>query len=417
MEQFIHLHNHSDFSPQDGAQSTDQIAQKAAEFGMPAVALTDHGRCGGLLSFKKSCTKAKVRPIYGFEAYVAPESRLQKEKLDNHTKTAYHLTLLAKTPEGLRNLFRLTSIGWKEGFYYKPRVDLESLKRHSEGLVVLSGCGSGRLAQMVMAGLDSPVRAHIHEMLDIWGEDFYIEVQNHGFDWQLPLRDALFDIANLFGVPPVVTQDSHYQTRKDADLHRAICKLAAGDLTFEGNDSYFKSYDDICKMFKADQRHAISRTQEVADKCACDWDYGKTIWPVYELPSGETPEQRLRRLTDEGFTKKFGDGTDEYRKRIAYELEVIARMGFPTYFLVVADFINWAKHQGIPVGPGRGSGAGSLVCYCIGITDVEPIKYGLYFERMLNPGRLGSPQIETKELSFDDFIAKLPSLDIDCLED
>ena len=394
MSNFISLHTHSCFSPQDGAQSVKQIAEKTAAFGMNAVALTDHGRCGGLLAFKKECEKVKVKPIYGLEAYVAPQSRVLKEKIDGE-KTAYHLTLLAKTDEGLRNLFRLTSIAWQEGFYYKPRVDMEVLKKHSEGLVVLSGCGSGKLPYLLMQNRVDDAENHIKEMLSIWKENFYIEVQNHGIDWQLPLKDILFRYSEYMSVPIVATQDSHYPTRDDADLHRAICKLAAGDLEFEGNESYFKPYNDMCKMFTAQERHAIDRTQEVADKCNCNWQYGKTIWPVYDLPNEETPEQRLRSITYAGFAKKFGDGAEEYKQRIEYELEVISRMGFPTYFLVVADFINWAKGQGIAVGPGRGSGAGSLVCYCTGITDVDPIKYGLYFERFLNPSRVSLPDIDT----------------------
>jgi len=394
MNDFIHLHTHSDFSPQDGAQSTSQIAERAAKLGMNSVALTDHGRCGGLLSFKKACNKAQVKPIYGLEAYVAPESRLVKEKIDNHKKTSYHLTLLAKNREGLANLFRLTSIGWREGFYYKPRVDIEMLRKHSSGLVVLSGCGSGRLSQYILDGRVSEITSHVKEMIEVWGDDFYIEVQNHGFDWQQGLRKVTFSVAETYNIPIVATQDSHYQTRKNADLHRAICRLAAGDLTFEGDESYFKSYDDMVAMFDKDEQHAVNRAQEVANKCNCEWEYGKTIWPVYDLPDTQTPENKLKELTYEGFNKRFGEGTEEYRDRIKYELELIEKMGFPTYFLVVADFISWAKAQGIPVGPGRGSGAGSLVCYCLGITEVDPIKYGLYFERFLNPARVSLPDLD-----------------------
>jgi len=394
MNNFIHLHVHSDYSPQDGAQSTVQIANKAAEFNMDSVALTDHGRCGGMLHFKKSCVKAGVRPIYGLEAYVAPESRLTKSKLEDHKKTSYHLTLLAKNQEGLRNLFRLTSIGWRDGFYYKPRVDLEMLTKHSEGLVVLSGCASGRLSQYLQEGNEDWAKQHIKEMLDVWGDDFYIEVQNHGFDWEQSLKSMLFQASRDSGVPIVAAQDSHYQTREDADLHRAICRLSAGDLEFEGDDSYFKSYKDMSAMFTEEEQHAVTRTQEVADKCQCEWEYGKTIWPVYDLSDGVSPEEELRRLTLKGFADKFGEGTQEYRDRIEYELGVINKMGFPTYFLVVADFIAWAKSQRIPVGPGRGSGAGSLVCYCMGITGIDPIKYGLYFQRFLNESRVSLPDLD-----------------------
>jgi len=391
---FIHLHVHSDFSPQDGAQSTEQIAQRAAKLEMNSVALTDHGRCGGLLSFKKECEKVKVKPIYGLEAYVAPESRLTKGKIDGHKKTSYHLTLLAKNAEGLRNLFSLTSIGWIEGFYYKPRIDMEVLREHAEGLVVLSGCGSGRLSRYLIESHADRIEPYIKEMLEVWGDDFYIEVQNHGFDWQQPLKTLLFEVSDIYSVPIVATQDSHYQTREDADLHRAICRLAAGDLTFEGNESYFKSSDDMCKMFIPKEQHAVERTQEVADKCQCEWEYGKTIWPVFDLPTNITPEKQLQEDAHKGLLEKFPDTTSIYKDRLEHELKVIQKLGFSTYFLVVADFVQWAADNKIYAGTGRGSGCGSLVAYCIGITKVDPIKYGLFFERFLNESRVSPPDFD-----------------------
>lgn len=400
---YISLHNHSDYSPQDGAQSVKMIASKAANgHHMDAVALTDHGRCGGLLQFKKACENNKIKPIYGLEAYVAPKSRHTKEKLDDHVKTSYHLTLLAKTDKGLKNLFRLSSIGWLEGFYYKPRVDLEMLREHSEDLVVLSGCGSGYIPYMLGTGDHLRAEEHLKELRDIWGDDFYLEVQNHNLDWQLPLKKLLFGMSYSTSVPIVATQDSHYLNREDADMHRAICKLAAGDLEFEGDDSFFKSEEEMLEMFDEDEHHAVHRTQEVADKCNCTWTYDRTIWPVYEL-EGKTPAEELREKAYEGFNERFREPTGEYRERIEYELGVITRMDFPTYFLVVADFINWAKSQGIPVGPGRGSGAGSIVSYCLGITELDPIKYGLYFERFLGVGRAQKPIIDFKELPRKEF--------------
>ncbi len=394
MKNFIHLHTHSDYSPQDGAQSTDQIATKAAKLGMNAVALTDHGRCGGALKFKKSCAKAEIKPIYGFEAYVAPESRFTKSKLDGHTKTSYHLTLLAKNEAGLRNIFRLTSIGWMDGFYYKPRIDNEVLEVHKEGIVVLSGCPSGRLSQFVLDGRITEAQAHINDMRNMFGDDFYLEVQNHGFDWNDELKEAMFALSEKYNIPIVGTQDSHYQGQEDAEMHGAICKLAAGDLEFGSDQIYFKSREEMEKMFEPEEHHALDITQEIADKCNCEWVHDQTIWPIFDLPDGKTSEQVLRELTNEGFTERFGEGTEEYRSRIEYELDLIEKMGFPTYFLVVADFINWARSQKIPVGPGRGSGAGSLVCYCMGITDVDPIRYGLYFERFLNPARVSLPDLD-----------------------
>jgi DNA polymerase-3 subunit alpha len=354
---------------------------------MPAVALTDHGRAGGLLQLKKECKKVDIKPIYGVELYVAPESRFTKEKLDNHTKTSYHLTVLAKNEIGLRNIFRLSSLAWTEGYYYKPRCDMELLERHSEGLVVLSGCGSGRTAVMLLEDNTEAAIGHTKELHKIFKDDFYIEVQNHDLPWQEPLKHSLFAISKDLDIPIVATQDSHYPKKEDAELHNNICKLAAGDLSFDSDHSWFKSEEEMREMFNPEEQYAIDNTILVADKCKCNWEYGKTIWPVYDLPKGVTPAEKLRELTNEGSTKRFGKATEEYRQRISYELGVIEEMGFSTYFLVVADFINWAKDQGIPVGPGRGSGAGSLVCYCVGITEVDPIKYGLYFERFLSPAR------------------------------
>jgi len=390
---FIHLHTHSDYSPQDGAQSCDMIAAKAAKLGMNSVALTDHGRAGGLLNFKKACEKNKIKPIYGTESYIAPSSRTLKEKIENF-KPQYHLVLLAKNIAGLKNIFQLSSIGWKEGFYYKPRIDLTSLRNHSEGLVCLSGCGSGMVSQMLSEGREQEARAYSDELYDIFRDDFYLEVQNHGLEWQLPLKQQIFTLSKNSGYPIVATQDSHYQDQKDSVFHSAICKLAAGNLQFESDQSYFKSEKEMKEMFDEEEWHSIYRTQEVADKCNCNWEFGKTIWPVYDLPYGVTPEQELRQKTLKGFNRLFPNPTEEYTERLNYELGIITDMGFPTYFLVVADFINWAENNEVYVGAGRGSGAGSLVCFALNITKIDPIKYGLYFERFLNPSRISLPDID-----------------------
>jgi DNA polymerase III alpha subunit len=361
---------------------------------MSSVALTDHGHAGGLLQFSKACIKENVKPIYGIELYCAPESRFSKEKIDGHVKTSYHLTVLAKNKTGLENLFELTSKGYIEGFYYKPRVDMKLLKELSEGLVVLSGCGSGRLSAYLMENRFEEAIEHVKELREIWGDNLYMEMQNHLLDWQIPLNTGLRIISEELDIPLVVTQDSHYPTRKDSELHNYICKLTAGDLTFDSDHSWFKSYDEICEMFDEEDYHAIHRTQEVAEKCVFDWEYGKTIWPVYDLPEGKTIEEEFNEQSRAGFAKKFPEPTEEYKERLEFELKMIKQMGFPSYFLVVADFIRWAKTQGIPVGPGRGSAAGSLVAYSLEITNIDPIKYGLYFERFINPSRISLPDID-----------------------
>jgi len=345
----------SDYSSKDGAQSVKQIAARAKELGMPAVALTDHGSCGGLLQFKKACEKEGVKAILGCELYLAPELRTTRGKLADHTKTSYHITVLAKNDNGLRNIFKLCSIGWLEGYYYKPRVDMEVLRKHSDDLVVLSGCGSGRAAHMFSNDRDREAVEWLEECKDIWGEDFYIELQNHGLDWQKKQYDSLVIAAESLKIKTVVTQDSHYPLRKDAELHGYICKLNAGDLTFDSDHSWFKSEEEIMEMaFDAKWKQAVHNTLEVADKCTGEWNYGDTIWPEFKLEENETPDTKLKDDVMKGFSKLFGEGTKVHTDRIEYELGVIQKMGFSTYFLVVADFINWAKDNGIAVGPGRG---------------------------------------------------------------
>ncbi len=394
MNNFIHLHTHSYGSFQDSCQSPKQIVEKAVKLGMESVAITDHGRCGELLTLKKECEKAKIKPIYGCEFYVAPKERTLKERLEEYKKTSYHLTVLAKNETGLKNIFTLCSLGWTEGFYYKPRIDLELLKKHSEGLVVLSGCFAGRVSQLIIEEEYKQAVNYLIELRDIWKDDFYIEVQNHGMDWQLPLKVSLFTLAEKYSIPIVATQDSHYLDQKDSDLHKYLVKLTAADLEFGTDQLYFKDYKEMLTMFNREEHHAIDRTVEVAHKCVTNWRIGQTIWPIYELPKGITPEQELKDATYKGLNKFFREPTNEYRDRIEHELDVIGRMGFATYFLVVADFINWAKTQEILVGPGRGSAAGSLVCYCLNITEVDPIEYGLFFERFLNSSRISLPDID-----------------------
>jgi DNA polymerase-3 subunit alpha len=392
MTRFAHLHVHSDFSPQDGIASLDDIVKKAVSLDMDAVAITDHGRAGGLLKFKKACDEHKVRPIYGVELYTSPLERTLRQPVEGY-KPTYHLTVLAKNNKGLRNLFRLTSLGWLDGFYHKPRVDIPALSENREGLIVLSGCAASRISQMLLMEQWDDAIEYTNILRSIFRDDFYIEVQNHGLEWQGNLKKLLFELSYSLDIPIVATQDAHYVDKEDAELHRHVTRLAAGRLEFETDQLYFKSGNEMQQMFEKDEQHALANTLEVAKKCTTDWEYGKTIWPVYD--TGErTPEKALRDDTGVGFRELFGAGTREYRERVDYELSVIEKMGFATYFLVVADFINWARENRIPVGPGRGSVAGSLVAYCLGITRVDPIKYGLYFERFLNPNRVSLPDID-----------------------
>lgn len=351
---YISLHTHSDGSQLDGIQTVEEIAEKASKLKMSAVALTDHGKAGNLLSFKKACEKHNVKPIYGTESYLAPFSRFQKEKIEGY-KYASHMCLLAKNEKGLQNLFKLTSIGWTDGLYYnKPRIDLEALEQYKEGLIGTGGCGSGFISQMILDDKFDEAINRAKELKRIFGDDFYLEVQNHDIDWQLELKKGIIEISKLVDIPIVVTQDSHYCNKEDKELHKHIIKLNAGDFDFNNEHSYFKSYDELRLMFNDEDQYMFDNTYEVANKCNCEWNYGNTIWPVYNLPENKTPDQELRELTERGFKELISNPTDEYRERIKYELDVISKMGFSTYFLIVADFLNWARNNNIPTGPGRG---------------------------------------------------------------
>lgn len=384
----------SDHSPQDGACTVGDIAKRASELNMSSVALTDHGRCGGLLQFKKACEKQDVKPILGCEVYVAPKAHTLKEKIEDHS-TSYHLTLLAKNIEGLKNLFRLSSIGWLEGFYYKPRVSDELLEKYKEGIIALSGCASGRISNRLLEDKDSEALEYALKLKKVYGDDFFLEAQNHGMAWQRPLKSKLFQLSEETGIPIVATQDSHFIEQDKATLHQKICRLAAGDLEFGTTEMHFKSGEEMKQRFHEDEWHAIERTSEVADKCNVDWQYGKSIWPAYELPEDAQPADQLMIQVREGMSHFGFTDIPEYEERLDYEFKIIDDMGFPTYFLVVADFVKWAKENNISCGPGRGSAAASLISYCLGITEIDPIKYGLFFDRFLNKDRVSLPDIDT----------------------
>jgi len=348
---FVHLHVHSDGSLQDGISSVKRIVEKTKALGMPAVSITDHGRAGSLLDFYKTCRKNEIKPLLGLEAYVAPRSHTLKEPIDGFS-TSYHLTLLAKNATGLKNIFRLTSLGWLEGFYYRPRVSTELLKQYREGLIVLSGCGSGYISKMFLDRQDKEAYEHAKLLREIYKDDFYVEIQDHGIDWQAPLKEKLIHLSNQMSIPAIATQDSHFIEHDEYLLHQKVCRLTASDLEFSTTETYFKSYDEMLVRF-GQTPELLHRTAEVAEKCNVEWDYGRTIWPVYPLEK-TTPDEELERLATEGFHKLFGEGTEVYKERFRYELAVIKKMGFSTYFLVVQDLINWAKDNKIPTGPGRG---------------------------------------------------------------
>ncbi|SMO61725.1 DNA polymerase III, alpha subunit [Saccharicrinis carchari] len=411
---FVHLHVHTQYSILDGANKTAVIAQKAKDDGMPALAITDHGGMFGVKEFHVACSKAGIKPIIGVEAYVARRGRLRKD--DKTDASGYHLILLAKNETGYVNLLKLTSIAHTEGFYYKPRIDKEVLQEHREGLIVSSACLGGEVAQHIMNGNVDKARETIQWFKNIFGDDYYLEVMRHKNDdpvlrrdvWenQVKVNKVILELGKELGVKVIATNDSHFTNAEDAEAHDLLVCLSTGR-DFDDptrmrytKQEWFKTTEEMNLMF-ADIPEVLQNTIEVADKVvAFELDH-KPIMPDFPLPEGfDSEADYLRHLTIEGAKKRYGDPIPpDYLERINFELETIIGMGFPGYFLITQDFINWAKSNGVLVGPGRGSAAGAAVAYCTGITNVDPIKYDLLFERFLNPDRISMPDVD---IDFDD---------------
>ncbi|MDR2517328.1 MAG: DNA polymerase III subunit alpha [Spirochaetaceae bacterium] len=424
MTDFVHLHVHSDFSLLDGAASVDALAKKAAALGMKHLAITDHGNMFGVIKFAEACRgsadhplpegRAAVNPIIGCEFYMAPGSRHERKGSENGNKY-YHLVLLAASGAGYRNLVRLSSYSYTEGFYYKPRIDRELLERYHEGLIGLSACIAGEIPALYLEGKDGQAEALAFWFRDLFGPDnFYLELQDHGIAEQKKANAALIALSRKTGIPLVVTNDIHYLEKDDAETQDIM--LCVGTqakrndekrMRFEGREFYFKTGDEMAALFP-DCPGALSNTVKIAERCAAVIPAPGALLPDFEIPDGFAgADEYLRHLTREGLARRYPrekalaeglalDGAPwrEIAVRAEYELDVIIRMGFTGYFLIVADFINWAKERGIPVGPGRGSGAGSIVAYALRITDLDPLKYQLLFERFLNPERISMPDFD-----------------------
>lgn len=400
MSSFVHLHAHSEYSLLDAMCRTEELVRKCVELKMPALALTDHGNLCGAIEFYKHATEHGIKPIIGCELYVAPKSRHTKSKEDG--AKYFHLTVLARNETGYRNLVKLTSLGYLEGFYYKPRVDKELLRHYSQGLIILSGCRSSEISRLLAQNRFESALAVAHELRAIVGpENFYIELQNHGLAEDEVRNEQLVEIARRLGAPIVATNDVHYLSREDREAHEVLLNIQ-GEKTladedrrsYEGEEYYFKSYDELAPLFER-WPEALENTVRLAEQCDLQLDFSKTHLPTFELPSGyRDANEYLRALAYEGARARFGELSPQVQERLEYELSVIAQMGYSGYFLIVWDFVRFAKSQKIPVGPGRGSAAGSLVCYCLGITDVDPLQYGLIFERFLNPSRVSLPDID-----------------------
>jgi DNA polymerase-3 subunit alpha len=392
-----HLHVHSEYSLLDGACKIDKLAERAAAFDQPALGLTDHGVMNGAVEHYNACRKHGIKPIIGFEAYYVDDRATEAVRYERN-----HLTLLASNDEGFRNLVKLTSAGFIEGYKRgKANVDLELLQRHAKGVIALTGCLQSRFCQRLIADNPAEARAHADQLMQVFGPDnVYFEVQKNGLDIQDKANEGIVKIAREVGRPLVATGDVHYLRREDYENHSALLcvqtksTLAEPKLTFDTNEFYLKDSSEMNDQF-AMWPEAVPTTLEIAERCAVDIELGKMLIPRYETPSGEAEGAYLRRLAEEGLRHRYGDPPPaEAVERLEMELEVIGRMGFDAYFLIVWDFVKYAKDQGIAVGPGRGSAAGSIVSYCLNITEVDPLAYGLLFERFLNPERVSMPDID-----------------------
>jgi DNA polymerase-3 subunit alpha len=396
---FVHLHNHTEYSLLDGASRIPALVARAAELEMPAIGITDHGVMYGAIHFYKACKEAGIKPIVGCEVYVAPRSRLLREgRVDRDPN---HLTLLAADHEGYVNLMRLCSIGQMEGMYYKPRIDKEILAQHSKGLIALSGCLQGEAASRIVDGDIEGAREAVATARDIFGKDRYLlEVQRHGIDKQAQVNEVLTGFGKEFGLRVCATNDLHYVHRHDSEAHDVLLCLQTGARfndpnrwRFSTQENYLKTSEEMLAAF-ADMPQALASTLEVAEQVDLKLHLGATLLPPFDVPDGLKPDQYLRQLVMKGLTWRYGQPTAAVKERAEQELSVISQTGYASYFLIVWDFYNFARQSGIVVGPGRGSAAGSLVSYCLGITNLDPIEHGLIFERFLNIDRVSMPDID-----------------------
>lgn len=400
MPDFVHLHVHSEFSLLDGMCRIKDLPKRARELGMKAIAITDHGVMYGAVNFYKECVKEGIKPIIGCEVYVAPRTRFDKESgIDENYS---HLILLAKNKIGYQNLIKLVSLSFTEGYYYKPRIDLEILEKYHDGLICLSACLAGSVNKAILKDDLEEAKKIALWHKNLFGEDYYLEIQNNGLPEQVMVNQKLIMLSRELDIPLVGTNDAHYLKKEDSYNHEILlCIQTAKKMTdedrmrFETDEFYIKTPEEMADYFSA-VPEAIENTVKIADKCNFDFEFGVTKLPNYDVPEGfKTHEEYFRKLTWDGIEKRYGkDYSEEVKSRTQYELGIISKMGYVDYFLIVWDYINYAKSVGIPVGPGRGSGAGSIVAYSIGITDIDPLKYNLLFERFLNPDRISMPDFD-----------------------
>ena len=398
---FAHLHVHTEYSLLDGSNKIKEYVARVKELGMTAAAITDHGVMSGVIDFYKAANAAGIHPILGCEVYVAPNSRFDRENVSGEDRY-YHLVLLAENNTGYSNLVKIVSKGFVDGYYYKPRVDMEVLNTYHEGVIALSACLAGEVQRYLARGMYEKAKETAFKYQDCFGKgNFFLELQDHGIPEQKMVNQELLRLSKETGIELVATNDVHYTYAEDAEAHDILLciqtgkKLADEDrMRYEGGQYYVKSEDEMKELFPY-ALEALSNTQKIADRCHVEIEFGNTKLPHFDVPEGYTTWTYLNKLCYDGLAQKYDkEQASELRPRLEYELSVIKEMGYVEYFLIVWDYINYARTHGIPVGPGRGSAAGSLVSYTTGITNIDPIRYGLIFERFLNPERVSMPDID-----------------------
>ncbi|MDP9486854.1 MAG: DNA polymerase III subunit alpha, partial [Actinomycetota bacterium] len=393
---FAHLHCHSEYSMLDGASRIRDLISFAKDQNMPGLALTDHGVMYGAVKFYKAAKDAGIKPLMGCEVYVTADRK------DRSRAPYYHLTLIARTAEGYKNLMKLSTCGFLEGFYYKPRVDAEMLRRHGKGIICLSGCLSAEVPTRILEGRPDEARRLLLEYAEIF-DDVYLELQDHGIEHQRRVNEGLIRLHKETGIPLVATNDSHYTARSDARMHDVLLCIGTGKfhsdpnrMKFSGEEFYVKPVEEMARLFP-DHPEALENTIKVVETVEdVGIELGKTRLPNFPKPEGYTADQYLREQCERGLVRRYGERakSEEVRRRLEFELSTIGKMGFADYFLIVWDFVKYAKDRKIAVGPGRGSAAGSIVAYALEITDLDPLQYSLLFERFLNPDRINMPDVD-----------------------
>ena len=397
---FTHLHVHTEYSLLDGSSKIKELVHHTKELGMDSIAITDHGVMYGVIDFYKAAKAEGIKPILGCEIYVTPGSRFEKEARQG-SSNYFHLVLLAENDRGYHNLMKIVSRGFTEGFYYKPRVDYEVLERYSEGLIALSACLGGEIPTYIREGDYEKAKETALRFERIYGKgNFFLELQDHGISEQTTVNSALIKMSKETGIELVATNDIHYTFAEDVEPHDILLCIQTGKkvadedrMRYEGGQYYLKSPEEMERLFPY-ARQAVENTGKIAERCNVEIIFGEQKVPKFDVPEGDTSTSYLRKLCEEGICRRYDDVTEELRERLEFELKTIENMGYVDYFLIVWDFIHYAKEHGIAVGPGRGSAAGSIVSYCLEITDIEPIKYQLLFERFLNPERVSMPDID-----------------------